>query len=82
VTYHLALDDAGGASPLVVPGGKQAAGRPVYGPWLRGLAVVAGAICLVRGVLGLAQVQGPFDTAAPLVFLALVAGLSIRMLHR
>jgi hypothetical protein len=32
-----------------------------------------------HGVLGFAQVHGPFDTAAPLAFETLVAALSIRM---
>jgi hypothetical protein len=56
--------------------------RAAYRPWLRGIALVAVVICLVRGVLGFAQVQGPFDITAPLAFLALIAALSIRMLNR
>jgi quinol-cytochrome oxidoreductase complex cytochrome b subunit len=56
--------------------------RAAYRPWLRGIAVVAVVICLVRGVLGFAQVHGVSDIAAPLAFLALIAALSIRMLNR
>ena len=58
------------------------AGRAAYRPWLRGIAVVVSLLCLIRGVLGFVQVQGPFDVAAPIAFLVLIAALSIRMLRR
>jgi hypothetical protein len=56
------------------------AGRSAYRPWLRGLAVVTSAVCLARGVLGLAGVQSWLDIAGPLTFVALVGALSIRLL--
>jgi hypothetical protein len=58
------------------------AGRTAYRPWLRGIAAVVSLLCLIRGVLGFAHVQGPFDVAAPIAFLILIAALSIRMLRR
>lgn len=57
------------------------AGRAAFRVWVRAIAVVVSVVCLVRGVLGLAQVQGPFDVAAPIAFLVLVGALSIRMLQ-
>lgn len=58
------------------------AARAVFRPWLRGLAVVVSLICVARGILGLAQVQGPLDWIAPLAFIALIAALSVEMLRR
>ena len=79
-TYHAPVDDV---LFLFICGFAATvwAGRAAFRVWVRAIAVVVSVVCLVRGVLGLAQVQGPFDVAAPIAFLVLVGALSIRMLQ-
>jgi len=58
------------------------AAREAYGPARRWFGLAVSLICLARGALGFARLEGWLGFAAPLSFLALVAALSVRMLRQ